>query len=291
MKFTQFLLEKNMQDGKDRSRSLYLWGDISPKIQQKYRAIVTYDENDITEEESTPHTTLIYLPEVTGLSEYQIYDIINPILSGKSYEVYTKEFEIFKGVNHGKEDCLVVRLTTNKDILNDRDTILKELTKAGAKFKETYEGDWKAHMTIAYFNLNSHIEFQHFKPTTIQIDQIKFQFGGQSAVKREFGKKKVIKENMFDLLGGTPTPEPEPEIKKLPKIKKEIPFHKQMISKLGEHGFSSSDNTNYSKEGHPIHFTVHKHGKGHIVQAHSPSDFLSTSTTMDSPEHIDNFLK
>jgi 2'-5' RNA ligase len=81
----------------------------------------------------------------------KLHDIINPILKGVNFNLNDKGFETFKGVEQGKQDCVVVRLEPPADVVELQQKVKDALESNGVKFTQTYP-EWKPHMTIAYFN-------------------------------------------------------------------------------------------------------------------------------------------
>lgn len=165
--------------------SLYLWGDIDKKVMDKYHKPVDFD--GVKEKETTPHTTLLYLPDVTGIEEDELYDIIKPILKDVDADVFLDKYEVWEGVENGESDVLVVRLKVPKSLENIREKIKYKIKEAGGKFKETYKGEWKAHATVAYFQRGkAPKDLKNLENTKYNIPEFKFQFGGRTAKRRSF---------------------------------------------------------------------------------------------------------
>lgn len=184
------IFERDMSD-KEMSNSLFLYGDISKKVQQKYKKLIELNGDDILEEENQPHMTFLYLPHpVTGLDGKELYDIIKPILKGNSFTIKTKNFDVFKGVGFNNElnaaDCLVVKLEVPKEMKEAREEVKKAISDNGGKFTETYK-EFKPHMTIAYYKKGKIPEkLPKFEPEEISLPSIKFQYGGEDGEKRNF---------------------------------------------------------------------------------------------------------
>jgi len=178
------------REGQEEKKTLYLFGKIPEDIHQKYHKNLEIDES-LLELETDPHMTFLYLPEpVEGMTENQMYECIKPFLSGKTFTVKTKAYEVFKGVGFNEEedaaDCLVVRLEATDEMKEIREAIKKELLVSGCKFKETYP-EFKPHMTIGYFEKGKTPVFENtFESEEIELPEIQFQFGGSDKEKRSF---------------------------------------------------------------------------------------------------------
>lgn len=186
MDFKEFykLQEKDMS-GEEMSKSLFLYADITKDVQQKYKDLVSVD-GDLKEDEIQPHMTFLYLPHpVEDIDEEKLYEVIKPILSGKSFTIKTKKYDVFKGVEGGTRDCLIVKLEVPQELKDVREEVKKAIEKAGGKFEETYK-EYKPHMTLGYYSLGSKFNLPKFESEEITIPEIKFQYGGSDKPKRSF---------------------------------------------------------------------------------------------------------
>lgn len=184
------IFERDVSD-KEMKNSLFLYGDIQKGVQQKYKKLIELKEEDVLEVENQPHMTFLYLPHpVTGLDGDEIYDIIKPILKGKSFTVKTKNFDVFKGVGFNNEenaaDCLVVKLEVPEELRKVREEVKKAIIDKGGKFTETYK-EYKPHMTIAYYKKGKIPDkLPKFESEEIKIHSIQFQYGGEEGTEKKF---------------------------------------------------------------------------------------------------------
>ena len=155
--FKQFITEKDVSDVKDST--LY----IAVPLPQKHwdlRADQVKGIEDAVEVEQEPHATFLWCYLEGDYDTQLIYDTVKPLMSGLEFEFKDMGFEVFEGVDHGKQDCLVVRLEAPEEIIQLQKDVKNALKDAGIKFKQTFP-NWKPHMTIAYFDRGFKLAKKH----------------------------------------------------------------------------------------------------------------------------------
>jgi 2'-5' RNA ligase len=169
--FKQFLLEKDVSDVKEST--LYIACPL-PKDHWEVRADQVEGLESAVEVEDNPYCTFLWCNLTEDYDTDKLYGIVNPILKGVTFKLNDKGFETFKGVEQGKQDCVVVRLEPPADVVELQQKVKDALESNGIKFTQTYP-EWKPHMTIAYFKAGFNLKEKHtiegnMKP--LQVDRL-----------------------------------------------------------------------------------------------------------------------
>ena len=148
------IVEKEVSD----EYSIYITCKLSKDLQDRWKLLVhNLDEAD--EVETDPHCTFLWAKLNEEFKEDEVFDFLKPLLENMEFYLQPMGFKIFEDVNEGTRNCLVVRLDAPGEITQHQLEVKQRLKDEGMEMAQDYP-EWKPHMTIAYYPVDTKIRFE-----------------------------------------------------------------------------------------------------------------------------------
>lgn len=184
MKFAEYfkLNEKSDMSGDKFKDTLYIASTFDKdKVTELFKSIDTSKAEEI---EDTPHVTFYYSPKVEKLSKDKLYELMDKHLNGFKFTAKLKEYHVFKGVNRGTQDVVVVKIEVDDDVKEKQKEIQKIIEDNGGIAEQTYD-EWKPHMTVAYYKKGEVPELPKLDSVEMEAKDLFFQYGGSDQEKKD----------------------------------------------------------------------------------------------------------
>jgi 2'-5' RNA ligase len=162
------------------TENVFIGVNIPISIASKYHNIKNIN-NCLVEIESKPHMTFLFSTCVKGLTAKEVYNILQPILKGVSFDITLDNYHVFEKVEDGLYDCLVVKIRPDEKGIELQKQAIKLLEDSGATVEQTFPV-WNPHMTIGYYDVGFTPNTVNIEPTTIRVDNLYMETGADSSV-------------------------------------------------------------------------------------------------------------
>ena len=182
-------VEKKVSD----DYSIYITCTLSSELQDRWKLLVhNLDEAETVETE--PHCTFLWAKLDEEFKEEEIFDFLQPMLEDMEFYLMPLGFKIFEGVSDGEQNCLVVGLDAPGEITQHQLEVKRRLKEEGMELMQEFP-EWKPHMTIAYYPVETEIRYEQPNngmlntPIKTKIDFMKLNNGKELKFNKETKEK------------------------------------------------------------------------------------------------------